>query len=210
MWSLRKGTAKGYLSPVPVPLLPQLGLQVVHHPMRMSLWPSQVRMTTRQRKKKSLKTPKGKLVCRTSSAICSKAYLLLAKNLEKKVWRSVVYAFYQERPKVVRKDNRKGNRTTYLEFHCLKCSKTYLRGTGTDSGSTGVMRNHIPQCWGEDVWLEAKNLELDPAKEVVKKFKTMKNVKLTEMFARVPGSKETFSLSPPSREEIRYIAYALG
>jgi hypothetical protein len=133
-----------------------------------------------------------------------KANLLLAENLEKKVWRSVVYAFYQERPKVVRKNNRKGDRTTYLEFHCLKCSKIYLRGTGTDSGSTGVMRDHIPQCWGEDVWLEAKNLELDPAKEVVKKFKTMKNVKLTEMFARVPGSKETFSLSPPSREEIRY------
>ena len=135
--------------------------------------------------------------------------LLLADNLEKKAWRSVVYAFYGERPKVVRKVNRKGIRTTYLEFNCLKCSKTYLRGTGTDSGSTGVMRDHIPVCWSEDVWIEAKNLELDPAKDVVKKFKTMKNVKLTEMFARIPGSKEKYSLSPPSREEIRYVMFCL-
>ena len=95
-------------------------------------------------------------------------------------------------------------RTTYLEFSCIKCSKTYLQGTGSDSGSTGVMRDHIRVCWGEDVWNEAKDLDLDPAKDVVKKFKTLKNVKLTEMFSRVPGSKETYSLIPPSREEIRY------
>jgi len=67
------------------------------------------------------------------------------------------------------------------------------------------MRDHVRLCWGEDVWKEAKDLELDPAKEVVRKFKTMKNVKLTEMFARVPGSKETYSISPPSREEIRLV-----
>jgi len=66
-----------------------------------------------------------------------------------------------------------------------------------------MMREHVPQCWGEDVWLQAKDLELDPAKDVVRKFKTTRNAKLTEMFARVPGSKETYSLSPPSREEIR-------
>lgn len=132
-----------------------------------------------------------------------------AENLERKVWRSVVYAFYKERPNVVRKNNRKGIQTTYLEFSCLKCSKPFLRGTGTDSGSTGVMRDHIPGCWGEDVWNEAKNLNLDPAKDVVKKFKTMKNVKLTEMFARVSGSKESFSLAPPSREEIRYASRCL-
>jgi hypothetical protein len=132
-----------------------------------------------------------------------------AENLKKKAWRSVVYAFFEERPKVVRKNNRKGIRTTYLEFNCLKCSKSLLRGTGTDSGSTGVMRDHIPHCWGEDVWNEAKDLNLDPAKNIVKNFKTMKNVKLTEMFARVPGSKETYSLAPPSREEIRYGVFHL-
>jgi hypothetical protein len=66
------------------------------------------------------------------------------------------------------------------------------------------MRDHIPVCWGEEVWNEAKTMELDPAKDVVKKFKTMKNVKLTEMFARIPGSKETYLLSPPSHEEIQY------
>jgi len=65
-----------------------------------------------------------------------------------------------------------------------------------------MMRDHIPQCWGEDVWNEAKNLELDRAKHVVGKFKKMKNVKLTEMLARIPGSKETYSLSPPSHEQI--------
>ena len=132
-----------------------------------------------------------------------------AENLERKVWRSVVYAFYKERPNVVRKNNRKGIRTTYLEFSCLKCSKPFLRGTGTDSGSTGVMRDHIPGCWGEDVWNEAKNLNLDPAKDVVKKFKTMKNVKLTKMFVRVSGSKESFSLAPASREEIWYASRCL-
>lgn len=138
------------------------------------------------------------------SLIQKLTYLLSAEIIQKKTWRSVVYAFYKERPKVVRKNNKKGVRTTYLEFCCVKCSKTYLRGTGSDSGSTGVMRDHIPVCWGEDVWNEAKNLDLDPAKDVVKKFKTLKNVKLTEMFSRVPGSKETYSLAPPSREEIRY------
>lgn len=66
------------------------------------------------------------------------------------------------------------------------------------------MREHIPLCWGEDVWNDAKNLELEPAKDVIKKYKTMKSVKLTEMLKRVPGSKETYSLTPPSREEIRY------
>ena len=67
------------------------------------------------------------------------------------------------------------------------------------------MCDHIPLCWGEDIWNEAKNLDLDPAKDVIKKFKGMKNVQLTEMFARVPGSKETYSTTPPSREEIRYV-----
>jgi len=67
------------------------------------------------------------------------------------------------------------------------------------------MCDHIPVCWGKDVWNEAKNLELDPAKDVVKKFKTMKNIKLTEMFARIPGSKETYSLTPPSCEEIWFV-----
>jgi len=66
------------------------------------------------------------------------------------------------------------------------------------------MRDHILVCWGEDVWNEAKNLDLDPAKHVVKKFKTLKNVKLTKMFSRVPGSKETYSLRPPSCEEIQF------
>lgn len=126
-----------------------------------------------------------------------------AENFNRKVWRSVVYAFYKERPKVVRKDNRKGIRTTYLEFSCAKCTKSFLRGTRTDSGSTGVMREHISGYWGEDVWNEAKNLELDPAKDVINKIKNLKNVKLTEIFARVPGSKETYSLAPLSHEEIR-------
>lgn len=67
------------------------------------------------------------------------------------------------------------------------------------------MRDHIPQCWGEEIWNNAKDLELDPAKEIIHKSRTMKNVKLTEMLARLPGSKETFLLSPPSREEIRYV-----
>jgi hypothetical protein len=121
-----------------------------------------------------------------------------------------VYAFYVERPQAVRKENRKGVQTTYLEFTCLKCSKSHLRGTGTDSGSTGVMRDHVGVCWGEDVWNEAKSLELESAKEVVKNFKTLKNVKLTEIFARIPGSKETFSLKPPSREEIQFDLFKLS
>jgi len=99
--------------------------------------------------------------------------------------------------------------TTYLKFSCLKCSKTYLQGTSSDSGSTGVMCNHIPVCWGEDVWNEAKNLDLNPAKYVVKKFKTLKNVKLTKNFSRVPGSKETYLLKPPSCDEIQYDHFKL-
>jgi hypothetical protein len=68
------------------------------------------------------------------------------------------------------------------------------------------MCDHIPQCWGEDIWNNAKDLELDPAKEIIRKSRVMKNVKLTEMLGRLPGSKETFSLSPPSREEIWYVS----
>ncbi len=116
-----------------------------------------------------------------------------------------MYAFYEERPKVIRRNNKKGVTSTYLAFSCVKCAKTYFRGTGSDSGSTGAMRDHIPQCWGEDVWNNAKDLELDPAKELIRKSRVMKNVKLTEMLGRLPGSKETFSLSPPSREEIQYV-----
>ena len=50
-----------------------------------------------------------------------------------------------------------------------------------------------------------EQLELDPAKEIIRKSRTMKNVKLTEMLARLPGSKETFLLSLPSHKEIRYV-----
>lgn len=64
------------------------------------------------------------------------------------------------------------------------------------------MHEHISACWGGDVWNEAKNLELNPAKDVINKIKNLKNVKLTKIFARVPGSKETYSLAPPSCEEI--------
>jgi hypothetical protein len=143
-----------------------------------------------------------------SSAACQFKDLLQflsAESLQKRLWRSVVYAFFEERPKVVRRNNKKGVKSTYLAFSCVKCSKTFYRGTGSDSGSTGAMRDHIPQCWGEDIWNNAKDLELDPAKEIIRKSRTMKNIKLTEMLARLPGSKETFSLSPPSREEIRYM-----
>ena len=93
---------------------------------------------------------------------CSSLYwfedlcLLLADNLEKKAWHSIVYAFFREWPKIVRKVNWKGIWTTYLEFHCLKCPKSFLRGTGTDSRSTSVMHDHIPVCWGKDVWNEAR------------------------------------------------------
>ena len=128
-----------------------------------------------------------------------------AESLQKRLWRSVVYAFFEERPKVVRRNNKKGVKSTYLSFSCVKCSKMFYRGTGSDSGSTGAMRDHIPQCWGEDIWNNAKDLELDPAKDIIRKSRTMKNIKLTEMLARLPGSKETFSLSPPSREEIRSV-----
>ena len=78
-----------------------------------------------------------------------------------------------------------------------------------DSGSTGVMCDHIARCWSEDLWNEAKNLQLEPAKEVIKNCNTLKNVKLTEIFARVPGLKETFSLKPPSWEEIQFDIFNL-
>ena len=126
------------------------------------------------------------------------------ESLQKRLWWSVVYAFFEERPKVVRRNNKKGVKSTYLAFSCVKCLKSYYRGTGTDSRSTGAMCDHVPQCWGEDIWNNAKDLELDPAKEIIRKSRTMKNIKLTEMLARLPSSKETFSLSPPSREEIWY------
>jgi len=59
-----------------------------------------------------------------------------------------------------------------------------------------MMWEHIPQCWGEDVWLQAKDLELDPAKDVVRKFKMMRNAKLTKMFARfLVQRKPTLSLA---------------
>ena len=37
----------------------------------------------------------------------------------------------------------------------------------------------------------------------------MKNVKLTKMFARISGSKESFSLAPPLQEEIQYASGCL-
>lgn len=130
--------------------------------------------------------------------------ILAAESLDKKRWNATVYAFFTERPTVVRKDNKKRIRTTYLEFRCLKCQHPFLRDTGNNSGSTGAMWDHVPWCWGEDIWNKAKDLKLGPAKEIIGKAKVMKNVQLTEMFARAPNSKETFSLRPPTREQIRY------
>jgi hypothetical protein len=59
------------------------------------------------------------------------------------------------------------------------------------------MRDHILQCWGEDIWNNAKDLKLEPAKEIIRKSRTMKNIKLTEMLTRLPSLKGTFSLSLP-------------
>ena len=128
----------------------------------------------------------------------------------KKISKRHVLSVYQRTYPLASKGNCKGVRTTYLQFTCLKCAKPYLRGTGTDSGSTGAMHEHVAACWGEDVWNEAKNFDLAPAKDVIKKFKTMKNVKLTEMFAWTPSSKETYSLSPLSREAIQYVLTQLS
>jgi hypothetical protein len=63
------------------------------------------------------------------------------------------------------------------------------------SAGTRPNHNHKPQ--DEDKWNNTKDLELDPAKEIIQKSRVMKNVKLTEMLGRLPGSKETFPLSPP-------------
>jgi len=68
------------------------------------------------------------------------------------------------------------------------------------------MCDHIPQCWSEDIWNNTKDLELDPAKELIRKSRVMKNVKLTEMLSRLLGFKETFSLLPPSCKEIQYVS----
>lgn len=65
------------------------------------------------------------------------------------------------------------------------------------------MHEHIASCWGEDVWNHVKDVKLDAAKDIVKKAKTLKNSKLTKMFAQAPNSKETFSLTSPTKEGIR-------
>ena len=40
------------------------------------------------------------------------------------------------------------------------------------------MCDHILQYWSEEIWNNTKDLELDPAKEIIQKSRTMKNVKL--------------------------------
>lgn len=118
-------------------------------------------------------------------------------------WQSAAYAFFEERLKIVRKLNRAGVLTTYHEFECAKCHWHTLCGTGTDSGSTGALTDHISNCWGDEIWSHTKGMKAKAAKEIVEKCKKNKNAKLTDMFSRVPGSKETFSLAPPSWESVR-------
>ncbi|KAE9400296.1 hypothetical protein BT96DRAFT_772648, partial [Gymnopus androsaceus JB14] len=107
-----------------------------------------------------------------------------------------IYAFYHPDPKVeFDKDIAK-----YAVFACRNCRSTQKQGlTGTDAASTS-------ECWGDEAIKAAQeSKDLSRAREAIEKFGSKKQSMLTAALRTVKGWAESFSTTPPSKENIRIV-----
>ncbi|KAE9384415.1 hypothetical protein BT96DRAFT_748669, partial [Gymnopus androsaceus JB14] len=70
---------------------------------------------------------------------------------------------------------------------------------------TGVLHRHAKRCWGDEAVKAAQeSKDLSRAREAIEKFGSKKQSMLTAVLRTVKGWAESFSTTPPSKENIRY------
>jgi len=94
--------------------------------------------------------------------ILTRSYLLISP-LERlsEEWVSPIYAFFQRKPAIVTIDGRR--------VHEFQCTASNCKGRGrnprivrryldtSDRNSTGNLRKHVRQCWGDEILRDADN-----------------------------------------------------
>jgi len=121
---------------------------------------------------------------------------------------SPIYAFFQPTPSIAIVDGRRVH-----EFHC---SATNCKGRGkqprvvrryldtTDRNSTGNLRKHARQCWGEEILQGADSCgDIDSTREGLVKAKKLRDGSITAAFERKGKGKVTFSHRQHDKTETR-------
>ena len=126
-------------------------------------------------------------------------------------WTSPTYAFFEAIPVIEERDGRR--------CHVFRCSATTCKGRGreprlvrryldtADRGSTGNLRKHAKECWGEEMIQKAdatKDLKL--ARQEITKAREPKDGPITASFARIEGKGPvTYSHRQHTRTETRCV-----
>ncbi len=111
---------------------------------------------------------------------------------------SPIYAFFHPIPSIVKVDGRR--------VHEFRCSATHCKGRGkdprvvrryldkSDRNSTGNLRKHARQCWGDDIILGADTCgDIASTREALSKATKLKDGSITTAFERKGKGKVTFS-----------------
>jgi len=105
--------------------------------------------------------------------------------------------------------------------HEFKCSATNCKGRGknprivrryldtTDRNSTGNLRKHARQCWGEEILLGADTCgDIESTREGLAKAKKLKDGSITTAFERKGKGKVTFSHRQHDKTQTRFVAFS--
>lgn len=142
--------------------------------------------------------------------IITKPHLILPIERLSKEWVSPIYAFFHPTPYIVSVDGRR--------VHEFKCSATNCKGRGknprvvrryldtSDRNSTGNLRKHARQCWGEEILLGADSCgDIASTREALSKAKKLKDGSITTSFERKGKGKVTFSHRQHDKTETRFV-----
>jgi hypothetical protein len=102
--------------------------------------------------------------------------------------------------------------------HEFKCSASNCKGRGkqprvvrryldtTDRNSTGNLRKHARQCWGDEILLGADTCgDLDSTREGLAKAKKLQDGSITTAFERKGKGKVTFSHRQHDKTQTRFV-----
>ena len=128
-----------------------------------------------------------------------------------KEWVSPIYAFFHPIPSIVDVDGRR--------VHEFRCSASNCKGRGknsrivrryldtSDRNSTGNLRKHARQCWGDEILLGADTCgDIDSTREALAKAKKLKDGSITTAFERKGKGKVTFSHRQHDKTQTRFVA----
>jgi len=125
---------------------------------------------------------------------------------------SPIYVFFGPTPSIVTVDGRC--------VHEFECSASNCKGRGknlrivcryldtTDRNSTGNLRKHAQQCWGEEILRGADNCsDIETTREGLARAKKLKDGSITTAFERKDKGKVTFSHRQHNKTQTRYVAF---